>query len=242
MGINFNAHNLLWSTKSDAKGNVILDILDQYNLFLLNTGSPTRFGTGSNTCVDLTFTTTNIALNCKWYTFNDKMGSDHAPIFIDYCGGLRSVPQVMPNDKRIHTSKNFDIDNFQKILNEVKIMSATKIKPNPKNKLKTSPTWWNSKYSEIVALRRRAFSKYKSTPSRENYENFIFYEKKAKYILHTEKKNGWHSFCEKLNPSMKIKDILIKLGILKIQILQLHNIFHPRAIASSHVLIFLQVQ
>ena len=56
------------------------------SLCLLNDGRLTRIpdvSTHKATAIDLSLVTSNLAVNCTWYTEEDCLGSDHLPIIID---------------------------------------------------------------------------------------------------------------------------------------------------------------
>ncbi|CAI6358117.1 unnamed protein product [Macrosiphum euphorbiae] len=79
----FNSHNQLWGCIStNSRGEIIESVIDSENLITLNNGKPTHFGTASGTqsAIDLTFTTTSFAPHLTWDTLSHAYGSDHLPI------------------------------------------------------------------------------------------------------------------------------------------------------------------
>lgn len=77
----FNAHSSLWgSTRTDENGKIIEEYMDEHNLVCLNDGRGTRFdvGRGTESAIDLTIVSEQIAGSSQWEVFNDNsMGSDH---------------------------------------------------------------------------------------------------------------------------------------------------------------------
>ena len=91
-----DGHNSLWgSGKNDANGNVIIEIINDFNLVCLNDGSGTRIdkSTGKMSCLDLTLVNMNIAPKCTWMVGDDFWDSDHLPIKI-------STRNCLVNNKR----------------------------------------------------------------------------------------------------------------------------------------------
>lgn len=185
----FNAHNPVWGDlRTDAKGLLILDAVDRYNLCFLNDGSFTRFKADCQpSAIDLTMVTPSLMLDGNWSTFNDTLGSDHVPIHISF--RFNSHPaRVIRNLGRISTPNKFNVCKFQDHLSSLDleiykdadpstsldalseaIVSAFRnknLKPKP---FRVSPIWWTQECGKIVALRRKAFSKYKNCPNRENF-------------------------------------------------------------------------
>lgn len=81
----FNAHSTLWGEKDDVNGNVIEEFMEEKELVCLNDGSGTRIDVarGTESVIDLTIVTKNIAGKCDWEVLNEStVGSDHYPIRI----------------------------------------------------------------------------------------------------------------------------------------------------------------
>lgn len=61
----FNAHSELWGSRfRDRNGIVLEEFMDKHGLVVLNDGRPTRFqvNQGGSSCLDLTFTSPDLAL------------------------------------------------------------------------------------------------------------------------------------------------------------------------------------
>lgn len=81
----FNAHNFAWgSEKTDGRGSLIMDLIDDLNLNILNDGSITRIAVPPNnhSCVDLSLCSNNLSMQSSWRTIDQPNGSDHLPILI----------------------------------------------------------------------------------------------------------------------------------------------------------------
>ena len=79
----FNAHSTLWGDKDDVNGSVLERFLEEEELVCLNDGSGTRIDVsrGTETAIDLTLVTRNVADKCEWEVLRgNTVGSDHYPI------------------------------------------------------------------------------------------------------------------------------------------------------------------
>ena len=74
-----SGHNSLWgSEKNYAYRNVIIEIINDFNLVCLNDGFGTRIdkSTGKMSCLDLTLVNMNIAPKCTWMVGDEKRKSE----------------------------------------------------------------------------------------------------------------------------------------------------------------------
>lgn len=84
----FNAHSILWGNNRNCNlGRIIENIIEENdNIILLNNGDSTHFclHTGTESAIDLSICSTNIANTTTWSVLNSLYGSDHFPILIEY--------------------------------------------------------------------------------------------------------------------------------------------------------------
>jgi len=81
----FNAHHQAWnSTRQDRMGEYIYRNFEAANVVVLNDGSSTHIAPPgfSDSIIDLTFATRELAILCETITESDSRGSDHFPIKI----------------------------------------------------------------------------------------------------------------------------------------------------------------
>ncbi|KAG5862917.1 hypothetical protein JTB14_002287 [Gonioctena quinquepunctata] len=82
----FNAHNPLWGSELlSNRGRIVEQILENDQVAILNTGSPTYFNMRSRkfSSIDLSLTSSNLLYQLEWAPLNDLHGSDHFPIIIN---------------------------------------------------------------------------------------------------------------------------------------------------------------
>jgi exonuclease III/ribonuclease HI len=226
-----NASSPTWgSSHFNPRGQVIQDFLDANDLVVLNTGSPTRFGPNSSSCLDVTVASQNISTNCSWATFNDTLGSDHCPTITTLnlnnyrnLANNINVPKLIPRninrklfqkklEERLVNLPNDLASNYEVFTNEV--FESASIRNNPRC-IRKAVAWWSADCSRAVARRRLAFGRYKSNPSIANWNNLKIEERTCKYILKHAKKGGWRKKCEALSYKTRVGSMWILLNCFK---------------------------
>lgn len=211
-----NAHHVAFGCRSNnSRGNLIYNVLDECDLCILNTGSPTTVGTSIHnpSSIDITCASPNIAALCEWKVHDDPMGSYHFPILIDIqvCAEkyVTGVPSERFNYKQADWSKFFsesenafdylDFDNsspqdiyqsFCDTLNRIKQNCIPKIINRSPYKIKKPVPWWDNECATAVNNSRLALSNYKSDPTIEKYIEYKKVDAQKKKLL-SKKKKGW---------------------------------------------------
>src|SRR6218665_2947320 len=76
-----NAHSKSWGcTNANERGHILEEVINDRLFTVLNTGQPTRISSlhsKTQSVIDLSNVTKELALNCQHYVANDSMGSDH---------------------------------------------------------------------------------------------------------------------------------------------------------------------
>ena len=71
----FNSHCLQWGSHyDDVRSSLICNLIDDYNMALLNTGEATRVPNppARESVLDLSLCSTSLALDCRWKVINGK--------------------------------------------------------------------------------------------------------------------------------------------------------------------------
>lgn len=92
-----NAYSYMWgATYTDQRGKILEEILDQFNLCLLNDGDPTRFNinTGESTPLDLTICDGDVFSSLTWQKMHYTYNSDHYPIIIENNQNNENTPHI----------------------------------------------------------------------------------------------------------------------------------------------------
>lgn len=85
----FNGHHTNWSYKNNTRGVQIMDSALENSYTSLNNGKHTRIklvsGVLQKSSPDITFSSSDISINCNWDVTNESFGSDHLVIKMSYC-------------------------------------------------------------------------------------------------------------------------------------------------------------
>ena len=95
----FNSHNILWGSKdTDRNGNIIEDLIDEFDMVILNDGQGTCINpsTGKMSPLDLTLISSIEAARCDWEVHDDNLGSDHFPVITNLQCERGSVDSLGP--------------------------------------------------------------------------------------------------------------------------------------------------
>ena len=155
-----NAHNPLWDSKTnDAKGQALLDVINNHYFVILNNGKHTL--SIHNTTPDITLASPTISANWEWQVLQQTCGSDHLPILIKLnvrynttgSSGISKWKLGKADwDKfktlcssKLKLNKNSETINeiasdFTNILQNICEETIPKTKPNCS---KIKPPWWN---------------------------------------------------------------------------------------------------
>ena len=222
----FNANYKLWnSTKENARGRVIEQLLIQNNYVALNTSQPTYQNIrGQVSHIDLTLVSSVLATKCSWHTKNNTMGSDHMPILChvdDHPYVETASPPKWKLDKAdwklykegcknyIHTLLVYDddIDTFNKnIINMVNTASGSSI-PRRKSSKKTKHNplpYWNDRIRKAVYDRNCARNKMNRTKTQENIEGYKRAKGIAQHIIKDSAVTYWQNYCNTIDSSTRL--------------------------------------
>jgi len=81
-----NAHDHMFgSNSSSQRGRLLVGLLDELSSSCLSTGEGTHITYHGNlTPLDLSFVSSNLALECDWIVLDDPLGSDHLPCITSF--------------------------------------------------------------------------------------------------------------------------------------------------------------
>ena len=92
-----NARHPLWgSHSSDARGNILSELVEEYSLVVLNNDEPTFIShNGKFSHIDLTISSADIAPLFQWQPYQDTCNSDHFPISINSSIPIHNSPPFL---------------------------------------------------------------------------------------------------------------------------------------------------
>lgn len=222
----FNLHNTIWgSHNSESLSFRLLDILDDFNLCILNDGSPTRRVAPSQnvkSAVDLTLCSASLTPSLTWQVLPNSHGSDHYPILILLPMARKELPVNNHRLKYIISQADWnkfkdstdDKVQYLPTLNSANVHSKYSIFKNavlaaadesiPIRKLRSknisSPPWWDKECTAACKKRKEAERTYTFTMTTQNFLNYQKIAAEVVKLLRIKKKAGWNSFCTSLSP------------------------------------------
>ena len=222
----FNAHSSVWGdSRRDGRGKLIESILQDNDLILLNSKSPTFVHSvyNSTSAIDLAVSSPTIALDFQWSVHDDLCGSDHFPIFLT----------THAEDNTTHPRYNFKKANWNlcsryidlKILESdcpvelftEKITAAAREAIPPYRGGKNLPIvpWFNEDCKQAILDRKRAQRKYFKHPTLLNFINFKKAKAKSKFIIKQSKASSWRHYVSTINSHTSIKSVWKKIRKIK---------------------------
>ena len=192
-----NAHHVDWNCDhTDANGDILMDLIDKYQLDILNHNTKTYIDVRNNTSnnLDLALTSTRLTGISTVYQGEDPMGSDHFPLHIEVYVGkyvykktnnrLSSQRTDWAEYKDIMDSHyEYFIQNLvgpplekyklftDKMTQSIGACTPKKVEVPPGNH-RNPVRWWDSECNKFVRLRKAAFKKWQHHPI---YDNWISY-------------------------------------------------------------------
>ena len=222
----FNAHNPIWgSNHRDARGHIIENLLDNSNIILLNTGTPTCLSarSGELSAIDLSFSSPDLAIRFEWKTADNLYGSDHLPIHIstNIPNKAHNVPQKWLlnradwekfRDSLKPPTPSNDITEYVDRITSCIVEAAQLSIPRSNGKIPRSPVpWWNGEVSEAIAKKKRAFNVFRRNPSNENLICFKRLRAQARRLILESKRSSWKLFVEDITVNTPTADVWKKV-------------------------------
>lgn len=235
----FNGHHAAWSYKTDTRGRLIAEASIDHNFVYLNDGEHTRFAMHNGEAVlsapDITFASSDIALDFDWSVTNECFGSDHRLVLLKLHDLFSYVP---PSSKRniksadwhlyeqevgascVDFALNNDLqDCYDRLLVAInsaadKAIPYTRFPENPHSKF-TPKSWWNQDLSKIVAERRLALKNFRKNRSAGNFDILQNKVREARHMIRAAKRESWKRFCNSIDAKTLCTDLWKKLRWLK---------------------------
>lgn len=228
-----NAHHVAFGCRStNSRGNDVYNILDECDLCILNSGSPTTVGTAyhNQSAIDISCISPSLASLCDWKVHSDPMGSYHYPTIIDIYTSVDKYEVNDPSERYLYNKadwslfrsetkeafKHFTIDenqplscynNFIDILNKVKEVCIPKVTHVTQYTIRKPVPWWDDECAEAVRKSKVALNYYRSHPSVDNFLQYKKVDALKKKLLSEKKKSSWRTLCESFNRNTPVSRI-----------------------------------
>lgn len=205
-----SAHHTSWGSHSiDTRANNLLDAMHEHDLIFLNTGEITRIAAPPkrNSAIDLTLSSSSIALNMNWQTLSNPGTSDHIPIVIIYkqptsfeSNSTQKGSALLANvnwtkfyifmekecNKTVFpTSIQTYFTNFMAIISAALSASKNEITP------RFTPYWWNEHCRDAINNKKVAFITFRRLSTKESFLNYKKLAAIAKRMLKKTKSEAW---------------------------------------------------
>lgn len=218
-----NGHSQRWgSATSNIQGKILEDVIDDLDLCILNTGSPTFVShTGSLTHNDISICSPSLFLDLEWTVLDNVHGSDHYPTLI-----------TLPTDKTSNDNpsswkfKTADWSKFQSLciseipenivhesdpaleFSSLVLQCASNCIPKTKTSSKHIKTpWFDDECKNLHSQRKQALRQFTKSPTTANK---ILHQKlraRTRYLFKQKRRQSWHLFCNKLNYKTSTKTV-----------------------------------
>lgn len=221
----FNAHNTIWgSDHTDARGRSIENIMDKFDITLLNDGSPTFLrGHDYSSCLDLTMCSREFAPGITWRTDTETRGSDHLPILVHHPKLLRSKNRRLISYTNWKAFRHFNTANINQVAtidNFAECVSSNLKRVTRKLPVPQGHTGINGEYERLRAIRRRSERRYRRTGSLEFYKEAQRIHGLMRRELQKLATKNWRGMCGTLTPFTPIPKVWIILRSLQLPVIQ----------------------
>lgn len=220
-----NAHHVAFGClTSSSRGDQIYDMLDECDLCILNTGTPTTVGTPrhNSSAIDISCVSPSLAPYCSWSVYNDPMGSYHYPTFIDIQTQALTYILADPVDRYLYAKANWarftsetkkafedftlndnnpieSYNQFYKILCMVRDKYIPKYSKKTQHITKNPVPWWDSDCLQAVIKSKDALKLYQSNPTIDNYIQYKKVDAAKKKLISEKRSSSWRALCETFN-------------------------------------------
>ena len=202
----FNAHHPLWSvSRPNQRGRTLAASLQRFRLQILNDGEPTfgRWVAGAyqTSVLDLVLCSGELADELVMVVSDDVRGSDHHPILVrGRRWGLPLPCRPLCVPRRPATGSLYK-----------SCMRRLGLQPKRRgqwNGCKDSqPVWWTPLCRKAVCDRRRAYRRFKRSPTEFNWWCYCGISAESSYILRQEKSCFAARVCQAIKRGMSLGDV-----------------------------------
>lgn len=223
----FNSHNTLWGSDfTDTRGNTLENIINDTNLTILNSGSPTHINaySGKSSAIDLTIASPSLSLMLDWRVLPEPYFSDHYPISISL--STQFEPFKTPskfNTKKADWSKyqssfvipqqadEANIDKSVDSLTKSVIQAAETSIPMTSNKMKRKVPWWNDSCQKALKEKKKALKRFNRYPTIDKLEYFKIKRASARKVIQEAKKSSLKEYVSSMNESATVTEVWHKI-------------------------------
>lgn len=218
IGGDFNSHHHAWGNDfTDAKGSIVMDLINDSNLILLNDNSKTFIPIQLNrksTAIDLTLCTPNLFSNFEFKTLDFGIGSHHLLIELTFNYNTIDNRKFVYNHKKITDQiKTLNLDNCNSIQEFQETIADIFKKCKIPNRY-TPKHWWSKELSQAWDDKNKARSEFNKHSTLEKLLECKKAQAKFNKLKKDAQKRNFESFVEEINPTMSSSELWTKIGKL----------------------------
>ena len=210
----FNAYNIMWgSITTGSRGTIVESFMRDKELNILNNGSPTRVGYQTETAIDLTLCSPEIAAMAEWRVYTSPRDSDHCPVVITLMNDNLPLDCTEKYNMKRADWKVYEkcdawkdmIDNgdgnnelLQEFYERIWQASDAAIPKSKISKFYPKP-WWTPEVKKSKQIRERLYQLYRRNKSYTNLINWKRKRAQHKKLVRESKRSSWIQFVETIN-------------------------------------------
>lgn len=218
-----NAHSQRWgSDQCNLQGKVLEDIIDDFDLCILNNSLPTFLSHhGTLTHNDISICSPSLFLDVEWAVLDDLHGSDHFPTLVTF---LEDTPHSDTFSKWKFKAANWSIFS-QLCISEISqdiltakdpalefstlvLQCAQNSIPKTKSSSKQNKTlWFDDECKKLHTQRKQSLRHFTKFPTTENKIAHQRLRAKTRHLFKQKRRQSWQKFCSKLNYKTSTKTV-----------------------------------
>ena len=224
----FNARNTFWhDTKSNPRGNCVLDIILDWQLHILDDNTPTHYDrkTDGYSHIDLSVCTQDLGSKLYWSVYDDRCGSDHYPIFIEFLDFTTDIstkhfnyfkadwPSFYCHTEEVPSYDEMESVDFNLYLYASHVLGAAELNIpfSAFIKVKFIVPWWNDECKQAKKERSKANRKFKKTRRDADYIEYKRQCAITQRVFRAAQRNSWISYVSSINIDTPISKIWKKV-------------------------------
>ena len=206
--------------KTDARGSIVGDLIDDLNLTVLNTGCGTRL---NNNGPYIALSSSNLSAKFNWTVIDDCWGSDHLPTCVIFNEEPIQENYILPkfNFRKAEWSRFKqicketicedilcdDINRSCERVTDAILASAKKCIPESKKRNKRMLPYWNTRCTEAVQRKRKAKRKMDHVNTLNECIEYRKSKAECQRIIRETQTSHWRDYCSSINSSTKLGNI-----------------------------------
>lgn len=232
-----NGHHMAWGSRhNDIRGAVIAELACQYDLTILNDGSPTFSRGVTESSIDISLASAQITNRLLWAVEPDLHSSDHFPISLTLEGTAAPETSRRPKwlferadwsafqngiDERLIATPPESFEDFTELLYTTAAQTIPRTSSNPGRR---ALRWWNEEIRKAVKLRRKTLRKFRKLRKKlpeghpdltKAQAEYTTSRNECRQTIRTAKEASWTEFLDGINEEQKSCELWRRINCLQ---------------------------